>query len=142
MRNVGLTLLASVAVLLAGAACGLEPPEEIAFPAADFVLGAEDSGSLVELGKGQTLKVSLRADSSTGSVWEPRGLDESILRRAGTHYSESSTDLLVYRASSGTQTLLFEAVDIGQTSLTLVYQGPREEDSDPGNSYAVDVVVR
>nr|HID14920.1 hypothetical protein [Anaerolineae bacterium] len=42
----------------------------------------------------------------------------------------------------GTQTIRFEAVGTGQTTLRLVYHRPWEEDVEPEETFSIQVVVR
>ena len=141
MKRIGLLLLASAALLVA-VACETASVEEPAFPNADIELDAAADGNLIKLNKGQTLKIGLEADPSRGFNWAPSAIDESILRQAGTHYAARSTNWVVFKKSTGVQTLLFEAIDVGQTALTLVYRRQGGEDTEFSDLFSVRLVVR
>jgi predicted secreted protein len=72
-------------------------------------------------------------------MWEAADLEDQILRQAGDPEFTSETDLI---GSGGVQTLRFEAVKIGQTTLKLVYRRPWEGDVNPLRTFSVNVVVR
>ena len=141
MRDAGLILFVTV-VLVVAAACGAGPEEEPVFPSADIELGADDYGTSVKLNRGQSFTISLEADQPEGLSWSPSSIDESILRQAGTHHAEKGTNWVVFRKSTGIQTLLFEAIDGGQTSLTLVYKRQGEEDTEYSDRFSVRFTIR
>ncbi len=142
MKDARLILLAAVALLVVAAACGAGSDEEPVFPAADIELGAGDHGIFVKLNKGQSFKISLKADPSEGFGWGPSSIDEGILRQAGTHYGTRSTGWAFFRRSTTIQTLLFEAIDVGQTALTLVYGRQGEEDTEFSDRFSVRLTIR
>ncbi len=102
-------------------------------------LDAGDDGSQVELDAGQTLVVSLEGNPTTGYTWEAAELDEQVLRQAGETEFKPESDAI---GAGGVQTLRFETVNTGQTTLKLVYHRPWEEDVEPAETFSVQVVVR
>ena len=102
-------------------------------------LDAGDAGSQVELNAGQTLVVSLEGNPTTGFTWEAAELDEQVLRQVGEAEFKPETDAI---GSGGVQTLRFETVNSGHTTLNLVYLRPWEEDVEPAETFSVQVVVR
>jgi len=102
-------------------------------------LDAGDDGSQVELKAGQTLVVSLEGNPTTGYTWEVAELDEQVLRQAGETEFKPESDAI---GAGGVQTLRFETVNSGQTTLNLVYRRPWEEDVEPAKTFSVQVVVR
>ncbi len=102
-------------------------------------LDASDDDSQVELKAGQTLVVSLEGNPTTGYTWEAAELDEQVLRQVGEAEFKPETDAI---GSGGVQTLRFETVSSGQTTLKLVYHRPWEEDVEPSEIFSVQVVVR
>ena len=131
-----------VLTLPATGACDVGSEQESEIPLADIELNADDTGGRVELHRGQTLAISLEADFSSGFNWEISQLDLNVLRGTGTQKSEHSLGLPGFRAVSGLEVLLFEAVDVGDTHLELVYDRLGEEDEEPQASFVVEVVVR
>ena len=102
-------------------------------------LDAGDDGSQVELNAGQTLVVSLEGNPTTGYTWEAAELDEQVLRQVGETEFKPESDAI---GAGGVQTLHFETVNSGQTTLNLVYHRPWEEDVEPSETFSVQVVVR
>ena len=102
-------------------------------------LDAGDAGSQVELKAGQTLVISLEGNPTTGYTWEVAELDEQVLRQIGQAEFKPESDAI---GAGGVQTLRFETVNSGQTTLKLVYRRPREEDVEPAETFSVHVVVR
>ena len=102
-------------------------------------LSAGDNGRKIELNKGQILVVTLEANPSTGYTWEVAELEKNFLRQIGETEFQPESDLL---GAKGMQTLRFEAVNAGQTSLKLVYHRPWEKDVEPLQTFSIQVVVR
>ena len=102
-------------------------------------LDAGDDGSQVELKAGQTLIVNLEGNPTTGYTWEAAELDEQVLRQVGEAEFKPETDAI---GSGGVQTLRFETVNSGQTTLNLVYHRSWEAEEEPAETFSVQVVVR
>ncbi len=111
-----------------GTGTGLEP----------VALDASDSGSRIQLQKGQTLVVELEHNPSTGYNWEAVDLDQAVLKQVGEPEFEAESDLL---GAPGTLTLRFEAAGAGETELSLVYHRSWEEDAEPLETFTVQVTV-
>ncbi len=122
-------LLASMLVL---AACS---------PSSNEVeIGADANGTQVELKAGQVLVISLASNPSTGYGWHVAEIDEAILEQVGEpEFIQEQTDEQVVGAG-GTETLRFEAVGSGTTTLTLTYDRAWE-DLPPEETFTVTVVV-
>jgi inhibitor of cysteine peptidase len=102
-------------------------------------LDAGDDGSQVELNAGQTLVVSLEGNPTTGYTWEAAELDEQVFQQVGeTEFKPESGAI----GAGGVQTLRFETVNSGQTTLNLVYHRPWEENVEPAETFSIQVVVR
>jgi len=102
-------------------------------------LDVGDDDSQVELNAGQTLVVSLEGNPTTGYTWEAAELDEQVLRQVGEVEFKPESDAI---GAGGVQTLRFETVSSGQTTLKLVYRRPWEEDVEPSETFSVQVIVR
>ncbi|MGD2251566.1 MAG: protease inhibitor I42 family protein [Anaerolineales bacterium] len=122
-------VLLSIAVLPL-AACGASGEVE---------LDMTDNRSQVELEVGQVLVISLEGNPTTGYTWEIGGIEESVLRQVGEAVFEAESDLV---GAGGVQTLRFEAVGVGQTSLALVYHRSWEEGVAPLETFSVQIEVR
>ena len=101
-------------------------------------LSMDDKGSQVELKKGQSLVIQIEGNPTTGYTWEAVEL-EDILRQVGETEFEADSKLT---GAGGVQTLRFEAVKAGSTTLKLVYHRPWEKDTAPAETCTFPVVVR
>ena len=111
-------------------------------PDDDVVLSAEDDGSVVELGEGQALVVTLESNPTTGYSWEVSEVDEDVLRQIGDpEFKEAAAEGEQLVGAGGTETFYFSSA-AGETTLTLVYHRPWEEDVEPEEIFSVDVIVR
>lgn len=99
------------------------------------------NGTAVTLAQGQTLVVELVSNPTTGYSWEVAQVDSSVLLQEGDaeYTPEDTSSELV--GSGGRETLRFTAVAPGQTTLTLIYQRPFEEDVPPAETFSVQVTV-
>lgn len=100
-----------------------------------------DSGSQVEVKKGQTLVISLESNPSTGYSWDVMEIDESILKQDGESefISSQSGDIV---GAGGVELLRFETTGVGITYLELGYRRVWEEDVEPLMLFTLSVVVR
>lgn len=111
-------------------------------PEGDVVLGAEDDGSVIELSAGRALVVTLESNPTTGYSWEVSEVDESVLVQMGEpEFKEAATEGEQVVGAGGTETFYFASA-AGETTLTLVYHKPWEEDVDPLEIFSVEVIVR
>lgn len=125
-----LILVISMLVMSSLALSGCGPPGEV-------VLADGDDGREITLQRGQPLVIRLEGNPTTGYTWEVAEVDASVLRQVGEAEFESESDL---PGSGGMQTLRFEAVDTGETTLLLVYHRPFETE-DPLETFSLDVTV-
>jgi inhibitor of cysteine peptidase len=125
-----LLLVMSVLVLSSLALSGCGPPGEI-------VLADGDDRTQITLQPGQPLAIRLEGNPTTGYTWEVKEVDTSMLRQIGEAEFESESDL---PGSGGIQTLRFEAVATGETTLLLVYHRPFETE-DPLETFSLNVTV-
>jgi inhibitor of cysteine peptidase len=136
-------VLALFGALLLAAACGSNDsvPSD-ADSDQPVVLGAEDNGEQVQLASGQVLEVTLESNPTTGYSWEVSDVDGTVLSQVGeAEFQEAPKESEEMVGVGGTETFRFSAA-AGETTLTLVYHRPWEEDVEPLETYTVDVVVR
>ena len=108
----------------------------------DVALGAEDDGSLIELNAGQALVVTLESNPTTGYRWEVSEVDDAVLLQMGEpEFKQAPAEGEQLVGAGGTETFSFSS-SAGETTLTLVYHRPWEEDVDPLEVFSVEVVVR
>jgi inhibitor of cysteine peptidase len=101
-------------------------------------VGEKDSGSVVEVAAGSTLKVILAGNPTTGYNWEVSSLDSAILRLAGQSFRPDRKLI----GSGGKETLTFKAVAPGRTVIRLIYHRSFERNMPPARTYELTVIVR
>jgi len=131
LRNVAVVLL-TISLLAIG--CGTSKEVKV---------DASDSGSQVELEKGQTLVITLESNPSTGYRWEVVESEESILEQEGeAEFKSSDTRDPPPPGTGGTETFRFEAKSAGEVTLRLVYHRSWEEGVEPLETFTLQVEVR
>ncbi len=95
------------------------------------------AGTTVALDQGQTLRVELEGNPTTGFEWEVSAVDEAILRYEDSDFDPDSDA----EGASGIVTLTFDAVGTGATLLELIYRQPWEPPSDSHERFTVTVQV-
>lgn len=131
MRRVRVAILTLLVIALIGAACANNGKQT-------KTIGASDSGKTVTLSVGDTLKVTLEGNPTTGYNWEAQSLDTSMLKQVGEPAFTPTTSAL---GSGGQVTLSFDAVGKGQTTLNLIYHRSFETGVAPLHTYQVTVQV-
>ena len=115
------------------------PPEGGQQASGEVRLAAADNGHTIELTTGQIVIITLEANPTTGYTWEvaeaPGG---QVMRQAGEIEFESDSDAI---GAGGVQTVRFEVLNAGRTSLKLVYHRPWETDVEPLDTFSIQVVA-
>lgn len=104
----------------------------------EIKLGIRDNGSQIKLNRGQLLVVTLEANPTTGYTWEV-AVTANDLRQVGEIEFHPEFNKI---GSGGVQTLRIEAVNVGQTSLKLVYHRPWEKNVEPLKTFSLKVVIQ
>jgi inhibitor of cysteine peptidase len=126
----GLSILLLLALLLSGCNSSKEVELDIG-----------DSGSQVEVKKGQILVISLESNPTTGYRWEVLKINETMLEQLGeSEFLSSQSEDIV--GAGGVEVLRFETVGVGTTYLELGYRRFWEEDVAPLMIYSLSIVVR
>lgn len=107
----------------------------------ESILTAGDNGHEVTIKQGQILTISLESNPTTGYGWQVVEMDASILAQSGeTEYRQTSgTEGLA--GAGGVETLRFEALAAGQTTLTLGYMRSWES-VPPLETFTLQVTVQ
>lgn len=98
-----------------------------------------DNGGQVTLAVGEILTVTLASNPSTGYAWEIAALDQTVLKNTDNTYQ--SDCLLPVPGCGGREVWTFEGVAPGTTTLRMEYRRPWETDSDPAETFEVEVTV-
>ena len=116
MRRRKIVVTIAVAALILGGGLG-------AYAATGGEEAAHSSQTL-QVAPGETFEIALESNPTTGYTWQAE-YDEKCLELVGQAF-EPSSDLI---GAGGIETLVFKAVEDGETKVTLVYQRPWEETS-------------
>jgi inhibitor of cysteine peptidase len=102
-------------------------------------LTPDDSGRDIRLRVGDKVVVVLGSNPTTGFMWQAGGYDREVLQQTGDVEYEPSSSV---PGGSGTDTLTFEAVGEGETTLDVIYRRPWEKSAEPAETFTVQVEVR
>jgi inhibitor of cysteine peptidase len=106
----------------------------------DSNLTEANNGQPATIHVGGKVVVELQANPTTGYTWDVGEVDTNILKQVGqTEYNSSSTTPMP--GQGGTQTLRFQAIAPGTTTLKLIYHRPFETNTPPIQTYTVQVTV-
>lgn len=116
------------------------PPAE---STVDKTLTASDNGSKVTLKVGDTLRVALDSNPTTGYSWQATSSDTAVLTQAGDSTFELPTGATPRPGAGGVQVMNFQAVGKGSATLTLMYVRPWETSvtPTPNDVWKVEVTV-
>jgi inhibitor of cysteine peptidase len=88
----------------------------------------QDPATIIEVEKGAEFALVLESNPTTGYQWKlAEPLDEEIIHLVKTEFIEPDTELL---GASGEEKWTFNAVGLGDTSITLSYVRPWEEETE------------
>ena len=150
MKNKYLTPIFAIATLIfATLACALPSPAPTATAASTSVptcdpskaaitLTKQDNGKPIALKKGEILAISLASNATTGFEWNVGEIDNNFLRYDAKDYF--GTGFAV--GSGGTETLCFTAINIGKTSLSVIYHRPFEKNVAPIDTFKIAVEIK
>jgi predicted secreted protein len=90
-------------------------------------LGFNDKDSLIELEKGDKIKILLDSNPTTGYSWiTDEEIDSTIVELTDSEFLQTETEKELVGAG-GCEVFTFEAKNSGQTEIILYYQRPWEE---------------
>jgi len=110
-----------------------------AFSSTAIKLTEKDSGRTLEMRVGEFLEVVLRGNPTTGYIWSMADPDNGIIQKVGETEFEPDRQS---RGSGGNIMLRFKAVEVGETSLKLIYHRPFEKEKPPINSFETRIIVK
>ena len=119
-----------VALLLLSVAC-------IAGDSGGVTIDGGAAGSTVTLDEGDTLRVELEGNPTTGYEWQVSAVDDAVLLYEDSDFDADSDA----EGSSGTVTLTFDAVGAGATLLELIERPSWEPPSDSHRRFSVNIRV-
>ena len=109
--------------------------------AKEFALGDKDSGKSLELRVGDTVKLVLDANPTTGFSWSKMDkVDQSILKLEKNDYQQNANPGRMVGVG-GKTTIVYRAVKPGTAKIDLTYMQPWEPDSKFNTDFTVTVKV-
>ncbi len=149
----GVLLAVAIAALALSTSAVLSSPPSEPPPPTEIRLGADDRGGRVQLHEGEVLVISLEANPSTGYRWAmDRGplaaQEQGILVQTAEEFQTPETrpspgvgaaEELPLLGAPQTQVLRFQASQAGETTLSLAYGRPWEQDLSPLREFSLDV---
>ena len=116
-------------------------PLTAATDAKEFALGDKDSGKTLELHVGDTVKLVLDTNPTTGFSWTKIDkVDSSILKLEKNEYKQNANPGRMVGVG-GKTTIVYRAVKAGTAKIDLTYMQPWEPDSQYNTDYTVTVKV-
>jgi len=110
---------------------------------ATLKLDATADGTTQQIKKGEAMSITLESNPSTGYSWYAAISNIAVLAQMGepeyTAPAESSTPMV---GAAGAQTFLFQATEIGSTTITLEYKRGWETDVAPEKTITITVEVK
>jgi inhibitor of cysteine peptidase len=101
----------------------------------DVSVSEDDDGGTVDIRRGETLKVSLESNPTTGYEWTI--VDDGGLTLVDRSHKVDDPDA---DGSGGITTFEFQADVVGESTLSMIYHQPWTEDP-PNRTYTLKVVV-
>lgn len=104
-------------------------------------IDAESNGKTIHVLPGQTIRVKLEANHTTGYSWSLKSVDKNVLESSdeGEYQSNPHPEGMV--GVGGNEVWSFKAITAGETEISLVYVRPWEKDEPPAMTFKLKVVV-
>lgn len=101
----------------------------------------DDNGKTVTVRPGDTVRIKLRSNRTTGYSWAMTGkLDEKVLKSEGNEYKVDEHPAGMVGVG-GSDVWTFAALAAGKTEIALGYARPWEKDKEPAQAFKLTVVV-
>lgn len=108
-------------------------------PRRTITLGTADNGKTIKINAGDTLKISLEGNPTTGYNWYASSANSQVLSQIGDPSFVASSNAM---GAGGMITLTFKALSAGDTVLQLQYKRIWETGINPLYTYNLVVVVK
>ncbi len=108
----------------------------------DMMLDNNDSGSRIELSKGDEISITLESNPSTGYTWQVVEIDNQVIKQLGEpEFILPGETNHPQPGKGGVEIFRFSAVSPGRANLHLIYVRSWDEDQQPAQEFFIDVVV-
>ncbi len=139
--GLGTAIIVLVAALIAVAAAGCG--DDAGAAGGSWNLAANDNGKAFTVKVGDTIKVVLAANATTGYSWAAKlsAEDATLLEQVGeAEYTTDSTDQAIV-GSGGTATLTFKALAKGEAELVITYAQQFDSGATPDQTFQVTLTI-
>jgi predicted secreted protein len=140
--GIGTTILMLVAALIAIAAAGCGG--KAGAVGGSLNLAAGDNGKAFTVKVGDTIKVVLTANATTGYSWAAKisAEDAALIEQVGEpEYTTDSTEGGPIAGSGGTATITFKALAKGEAELVLTYAQQFDAAGTPAQTFKVTLTI-
>ena len=101
-------------------------------------LNKEHNGKQIQISQNQKITITLDSNPTTGYIWTNTDSSIKIIRQIKkTKFKASSKKM----GAGGKQSFIFEAKDIGDTELKLIYHRPWEKNIAPIDTFIVNIKI-
>ena len=138
-----LTAVTVFAVAIFVAACSRSKNETPSNPSSEkFVDVDEDNnGKTIHVLPGETIRIKLRSNPSTGFSWALGPLEEGMLETSGESEFEADSHREYEVGYGGCEIWKFKAVQAGETEISLSYARPWEDERPAARTFRLHVVI-
>ncbi len=105
---------------------------------AEKIVKYEDSGSTIHLKVGQTLKVELPGNASTGNDWRKMSYDDKVITKKGKPNYVLADDRI---GSAGLYYFKFKAASPGVTKLYMEFGSKYDDSKEPVKTFELEIIV-
>lgn len=103
-------------------------------------LSEKDSGNILELKTGDTVRIVLKSNPSTGYFWKQDGIpDSDVIRLTSDRFLQTEQGKKLSGAP-GTQEFIYQAVGPGETGIRLSYKRPWENNP-PAEVFQLKIMI-
>jgi len=137
-----LTAVAVFAVAIFVVACSKSKNETPSNPSSEkFVdVDDDDNGNTIHVLPGETIRIRLRSNPSTGFSWALGPVEEGMLETSGESEFEANPHREGEAGYGGCEIWKFKAEQAGETEISLYY-ARSWEDKDPAKTFKLHVVI-
>ena len=138
-----LTAIAVIAVAIFVVACSRSKNESPSDPSSGKIVDVdeENNGKTIHVLPGETIRVKLRSNPSTGFSWALGPLEEGMLETSGESEFAADPHREGEAGYGGCEIWTFKAEQSGETEISLIYARPWEDERPAAKTFRLHVVI-
>ncbi len=106
-----------------------------------LTISLDQNGSTIDVKNGDTIKLSLKGNITTGFSWEIASIDQDYLVQEGDMEYSDMPNPKNLTGTPGIFNYSFKAVKQGETSLKIIYHQPWEKDVEPYDTFTLNIKI-